>query len=372
MTSISRCDWIALGLLVALPVIAVETRARRELAIDQDAAAAVTQPEHPPGPPVVPPLGLDLYLPAPPDNPITIEKLALGRRLFNDPRLSADGQTSCATCHQQDRAFTDGRRVSRGVFGRIGRRNVPSILNRAYGTSFAWDGRAATLEDQVRRAIAGRRDLGLPVTVAVDRLSADATYAAAFDAAFAAPISGDRLVQAIATFVRGALSGSSPFDRFFAGDSIALSPAARRGHALFNGQARCGRCHAGPLFSDEDLHNTGVGWGRDGGRFEVTGQPWDRGRFKTPSLRNVSLTAPYMHDGSLPTLEAVIEFYDRGGRRNSNLDPAIRPLRLTSDQRSDLVAFLRALEGQPAAPQGKGATFRMTFPVLVGPPSRLR
>jgi cytochrome c peroxidase len=339
-----------LGLMVALPLIAVETRSRREPTIDQDATVAVTRPGNLSGPRIVPPLGLDLYLPAPPENPITAEKLALGRRLFGEPRLSADGQTSCATCHQKDRAFTDGRRVAQGVFGRVGRRNVPSIFNRAYGTSFAWDGRAATLEEQVRRAIAGSRDLGLSVPVAADRLAADATYTAAFDAAFAAPISGDRLVLAIATFVRGALSGSSPFDRFFAGELTALSPAARRGNSLFNGQARCGRCHAGPLFSDEDLHNTGVGWGRDGGRFEVTGQPWDRGRFKTPSLRNVSLTAPYMHDGSLPTLEAVLEFYDRGGGRNPNLDPAIRPLRLSSDQRSDLVAFLLALEGQGRLP----------------------
>lgn len=350
MTSISRRDRVLLGVLVAIPVIAVETRARREPAIEQEATVAVAQPESVSGPPVVPPLGLDLYLPAPPDNPITAEKLTLGRSLFNEPRLSADGQTSCATCHQPERAFTDGRRVAQGVFGRAGRRNVPSIFNRAYGTSFAWDGRAATLEEQVRRAIAGSRDLGLPVNVAVDRLSADARYAAAFDASFAAPISGDRLVQAIATFVRGALSGSSPFDRFFAGDSTALSLAARRGYALFNSQARCGRCHAGPLFSDEDLHNTGVGWGRDGGRFEVTGQPWDRGRFKTPSLRNVSLSAPYMHDGSLPTIEAVVEFYDRGGGRNPNLDSAIRPLRLSPEQRSDLVAFLRALEGQSRVP----------------------
>ncbi|HEX7778536.1 MAG TPA: cytochrome c peroxidase [Vicinamibacterales bacterium] len=349
MTSISRRDWIALGLL-ALPVIAAETRSRREPAIEQEATVAGTHPESLSGPPVIPPLGLDLYLPAPSDNPITAEKLALGRRLFNEPRLSADGRTSCATCHQQDRAFTDGRRISRGVFGRTGRRNVPSILNRAYGTSFAWDGRAATLEDQVRRAIGGSSDLGLPLSVAVDRLSADATYSAAFEAAFAAPVSGDRLVLAIATFVRGTLSGSSAFDRFFAGDSSALSPAARRGSALFNGQARCSRCHAGPLFSDEDLHNTGVGWGGDAGRFEVTGQPWDRGRFKTPSLRNVTLTAPYMHDGSLPTLEAVVDFYDRGGGRNPNLDAAIRPLRLSSDQRSDLVAFLRALEGQTRLP----------------------
>src|SRR5262245_1361074 len=169
------------------------------------------------------PLGLDLYVPAPTDNPITLEKRALGERLFAEQRLSADGRTSCATCHQPQRAFTDGRRVSRGVFGRDGRRNVPSILNRGYGTSLFWDGRAATIEDQVKQAIAGRQDLGLSVGVAAERLSGDASYGVAFQAAFAAPVSADRLVQAIATFVRGARSGGSPVDRYLAGDQAALT-----------------------------------------------------------------------------------------------------------------------------------------------------
>ena len=339
--------WIYVGLLFAL-VVTAWTRPRLSAAA-QEASAAIPQSPDPSGLPVVAPLGLDLYLPAPADNPITAEKLALGRRLFVEVRLSAEGRTSCASCHQPERAFTDGRRVARGVYGRAGRRNVPSILNRGYGTAFSWDGRAATLEEQVRQAISSRLDLGLSVAGAAERLSHDATYAAAFDAAFAAPISGDLLVQAIATFVRAARSGNSPFDRFSAGDATALPPDARRGYELFTGQARCSRCHAGPLFTDEDLHNTGVGWGRDAGRFDVTGRPQDRGRFKTPGLRNVGLTAPYMHDGSFATLEAVVEFYDRGGRRNRYLDPAIRPLRLSSDQRSDLVAFLRALQGEIAA-----------------------
>jgi cytochrome c peroxidase len=335
---------------------------RVEPVIGGPTSAAASQSEDPPGFPVVPPLGLDRYLPAPPDNPITAEKVALGRRLFADERLSADGRTSCASCHQRERAFTDGLRVARGVFGRRGRRNVPSILNRAYGTAFSWDGRAATLEDQIRRAISGEQDLGLSVEVAAKRLSQSATYTAAFDAAFAAPVSGDRLVQAIATFVRGALSGGSLFDRFVAGDQAALSSAARRGYALFTGRAGCSRCHAGPLFTDEALHNTGVRWGRDLGRFGVTGLPQDRGRFKTPSLRDVGLTAPYMHDGSLSTLEAVVAFYDRGGGPNPNLDPAIRPLRLAPGERSDLVAWLRALQGKTDA---ENADFVHVLPTRV-------
>ena len=340
------CRWICRGLVLALAVLAVEPVSRPSASASRDARVVTPQTAEQPGPPLTAPLGLDLYLPAPPDNPITLEKLALGERLFGEVRLSADGRTSCASCHQRDRAFTDGRRTARGVFGRTGRRNVPSILNRGYGTAFFWDARVTTLEDQVRQAIAGATDLGLPVAVAAARLSSEATYDTAFQAAFAAPASADRLVQALATFVRGARSGDSPFDRFIAGDASALTPAARRGAEIFNGRARCSRCHAGPVFTDDDLHNTGVSWGRDAGRFETTRLPEDRGRFKTPSLRNVAVTAPYMHDGSKDTLEEVVEFYDRGGGPNPNLDSAIRPLRLSSTERSELVAFLRALQGE--------------------------
>ena len=332
-------------LVVLVLAVLMGAASRGILAARASSSAAGPHVEDPSDLPVTPPLGLDLYIPAPPDNPITAAKVRLGRQLFADARLSADGRTSCESCHQSERAFTDGRRVSRGVFGRTGRRNVPSILNRAYGTAFSWDGRVATIEDQVSRAISGDRDLGLPVDVAAERVARDSTYAAAFNEVFAAPVSGDRLVQAIATFVRGSLSGGSPFDRFFAGDPTALSSAAQRGYALFTGRARCSRCHAGPLFTDDGLHNTGVG-GNDRGQFEVTGLPQDRGRFKTPSLRNVVLTAPYMHNGSFATLESVVEFYNRGGRPNPNLDPAIRPLRLSAGERTDLVAFLRALEGE--------------------------
>ena len=291
------------------------------------------------------PLGLDFYVPAPAENPITPEKIALGRRLFFERRLSRDGRTACASCHEPARAFADGRRLPVGVHRRVGRRNAPSLLNRAYGTRFFWDGRAATLEDQVRMALAGERDLDLPAGEAASRLTNDRAYLAAFKTAFDAPVSAEGLVQALATFVRVQLSGASAFDRFAAGDRAALSPQARQGFDLFNGKARCGRCHAGPLLSDEEFHNTGVNWGQDLGRFEVTRQPDDRGRFKTASLRNVAVTAPYMHDGSLATLDVVIDFYDRGAGANPNLDDQIRPLALSSAERLALVAFLRALTG---------------------------
>jgi cytochrome c peroxidase len=296
------------------------------------------------------PIGLDRYLPAPVDNPITAEKIALGRRLFFDTRMSKDGRTSCATCHQPARRFTDGRVLARGVFGRQGRRNTPSILNRVYGQSAFWDGRAATLEDQVRTAVTDDRDLGLPLDEAVDRVSRAPDYVRAFKTAFDEPVTAAGIARAIATFVRTRLSGDSTFDRFLTGDQRALGDVERRGLALFNGRARCARCHAGPLLSDDAFHNTGIAWkdGRflDGGRATVTGRDRDRGAFKTPSLREVARTAPYMHDGSKARLIDVIEFYDRGGRPNPNLDPDIRPLHLTADERSALLAFLRSLNGR--------------------------
>jgi len=296
------------------------------------------------------PIGLDRYVPAPADNPITPEKIALGRRLFFDTALSKDGRTACASCHRPSRHFTDGRRVSRGVFGREGQRNTPSILNRAYGQSGFWDGRARTLEDQVRAAVAGDRDLGLSMEEAVARVRRDADYARAFETALGGPPTAERLAQAVATFVRSRLSANSAFDRFLTGDVPALGALERRGLELFNGRARCARCHAGPLLSDESFHNTGVAWVegsfRDPGRATVTGRSDDLGAFKTPTLREIARTAPYMHDGSIARLIDVIEFYDRGGQPNPNLDPDIRPLQLTAGDKAALLAFLRSLSGR--------------------------
>lgn len=293
------------------------------------------------------PLGLDLYVPAPASNPMTAAKAALGQRLFFEKRLSADGRTSCATCHRPERSFTDGRPVPVGVFGRLGRRNTPSILNRAYGRSAFWDGRAASLEDQVRLAAGGTGDLGLPIEDSVRNLVADAAYRRAFGAAYGnGSPSADGAIHAIATFVRTQLSGDSGYDRFMHGDRAALTAEEQRGLALFTGEARCARCHSGPLLSDEEFHNTGVSWGKDAGRHEATGVPADLGRFKTPSLRNVARTPPYMHDGSIPDLDAVLRFYEKGGGGNPNLDDDLRLLRLSAADRHALLAFLRALSGE--------------------------
>jgi cytochrome c peroxidase len=288
---------------------------------------------------VVVPLGLDLYLPRPESNPLTSEKIELGRRLFFDRRLSRDGTIACATCHDPSRAFSDDLPIAIGIGGRAGRRNVPALINRGYGRAFFWDGRETTLEAQVLRPIEDPNEMDSTVAAAAGRVG----------------LPRDELANALATFVRTVLSGNSRVDRFINGDRRALSDDEQRGLQVFRGKGNCMTCHVGPTFSDEDFHNTGVAFADqrflDLGRFNVTGKEADRGAFKTPTLRDVALTAPYMHDGSLATLEDVVDFYDRGGRANPNLDEDIRPLKLAPDDRRALTAFLRALTGNSRSPR---------------------
>ncbi|MGH9256480.1 MAG: cytochrome-c peroxidase [Vicinamibacterales bacterium] len=306
------------------------------------------------------PLGLDLYMPVPEDNPITSEKVELGRRLFRDRRLSRDGRVACMSCHDPRRAFSSSQAQAIGVFNRKGRRNAPALINRAWGRAFFWDGRVPTLEEQVLRPIQDPNEMDLTLAEAERRLGLDPTT----------------ISRALASYVRSVLSGDAPYDRFVNGDRGALSQEQQRGLQIFRGKGNCTACHVGPTFSDERPHNTGVAWrsGRGGSRslppasgsgaaadtgraaavtgvftdpggFGVTNRPEDRGAFKTPTLREVSRTAPYMHDGSLRTLEAVVDFYSDGGRRNPAQDPEIRPLRLTSTEKRALVAFLKSLSG---------------------------
>jgi cytochrome c peroxidase len=272
------------------------------------------------------PLGLDLYLPAPEGNPLTGEKIELGRWLFFNRRLSRDGSLSCASCHDPERAFSDRRAIAVGVFQRKGRRNSPALINLGYGRLFFWDGRAATLEEQVLKPIEDPNEMDLPLAEAAARVG----------------LAPEEIAHALASFVRSILSGDSPFDRYINGDHTALTPEQQAGLQLFRGKANCSACHVAPNFTDERLHNTGVAW-RDG-RFSDLGA--GQGNFKTPTVREVARTAPYMHDGSLPTLEEVIEYYDRGGNPNPGLDPEIRPLRLTVVEKQSLIAFLRALNGR--------------------------
>jgi cytochrome c peroxidase len=271
------------------------------------------------------PLGLDLYLPVPEGNPLTAEKIEQGRRLFFDRRLSRDGSIACSSCHDPERAFSDGRPVAVGVFDRKGRRNSPALINRGYGRSFFWDGRMATLEEQVLKPIQDVNEMDLTLPEATARVGLPA----------------EEISRALASFVRSILSGDSPFDRFIEGDRAALSAEQQAGLAIFRGKGNCTACHVGPNFTDERLHNTGIAW-RDG---KLADPGAGRGDFKTPTLREIARTAPYMHDGSLATLEDVIEYYDRGGNRNPGLDAEIRPLHLTAAEKRSIVVFLRCLNG---------------------------
>lgn len=294
-------------------------------------------------------LGLDAYVPAPQENPVTPAKASLGRRLFFDTILSRDGKTSCASCHDPDRAFTDGRAVSVGVFARRGTRNTPTLVNRAWGKSYFWDGRTPTLEEQVTGPIEHPGEMDLPLPSAVLRLRQDPQSVRQFQSVFGADPDEKLLARALASYVRTILSGASRFDHYQNGRAEALSSEERSGLELFRGKANCVACHSGPNFTDELFHNTGVAW-RDGtmddpGRGAVTGRENDRGAFKTPTLRQIAHTAPYMHDGHLKTLREVVEFYDRGGHANPQLDPEIKSLRLHESEKRALVLFLESLTG---------------------------
>ena len=297
------------------------------------------------------PLGLDpnlVYIPA--DNPLTDQKIALGKQLFFDKRLSADNTVACATCHSPRFGYTDGQPVATGIRGQQGGRSAPSAINRAFSRNQFWDGRADSLEAQAVGPIQAPIEMGLSHPDAVAKLKGIQGYVRQFESVFGTQdFTIDHVGMAIASYERTILSGNSPFDRFQAGDQGALSPAAQRGLALFNDKAGCASCHSGSNFTDEKYHNLGVGMDQpdpDPGRFSVTNREEDRGAFKTQTLRDIVQTAPYFHDGSARTLEEMVEFYNQGGFDNSNLSESIKPLDLTDEEKSDLVEFLRALTGE--------------------------
>jgi len=326
----------------------------------------------------VPPGVLPPEIPA--DNPPTVAKVELGRKLYFDTRLSTDGSVACATCHDPGHGFADprGKPTSAGVGGALGTRNAPTSLNAAFLASQFWDGREPTLEAQAVQPLINPIEHGFadhPAVVA--RLRGLADYPPLFAKAFGTDeVTIERVGQAIASFERTLLSLDAPIDRYLAGDESAISASAKRGWELFNGKARCNTCHGRidvlPLFTDDLFHNIGVGVqhiefdavarkaaasvqeGRtvdelalgdaeasELGRFLVTGEPKDMGAFKTPQLRNVALTAPYMHDGSEATLADVIAYYDRGGNDNPYLDGGMRPLGLTEQEKADLVELMK-------------------------------
>jgi cytochrome c peroxidase len=292
------------------------------------------------------PLGLgDRSVPK--DNPLTEARVALGRKLFFDPILSADGTVACASCHSPTGAFAGVGGRPRGLGGRQTKRKAPTLFNRAFGSVFFWDGRVATLEEQALKPIEDPDEMGSRLPDVLARLGDHKEYKPRFDEAFPDGVTAANLGKALAGFERVLLRGDSPVDRFRRkGEHGALTPAQRHGLWLYESKGRCWRCHTGANFTDESFHNSGVSWGQepaDLGRYAITKQDADRGKFKTPTLRGVALTAPYMHDGSLATLQEVVEFYNRGGRPNPNLDPALAPLNLSKEEVADLVEFLKAL-----------------------------
>lgn len=299
------------------------------------------------------PLGLDNEnLNIPPDNPLTPEKVELGRMLYFDPRISGDGTISCATCHNPEKGWTDQLPVSAGIHGQKGAVSAPTVINSTYNAFQFWDGRAANLEEQALMPILNPIEMGMASHAAmVKGLSGIPGYLRYFKKAFGdETVSKERIAQAIASFERTVLSGNSRFDRWTYGDKTAMTESEVRGRELFFGKANCTRCHAGPNFSDGMFHNLGVGQNKpkpDLGRFSVTKATEDRGAFKTPTVREITKTAPYMHDGSEPTLEEVVDFYVRGGNKNPNLDSRLEPLTLTDQEKADLVAFMKALDGNP-------------------------
>jgi cytochrome c peroxidase len=283
-------------------------------------------------------------VPIPKDNPMTEEKIALGKQLYFDKRLSKDNTVSCATCHDPEKGYSNGEQFGIGVDGQKGGRNTPTVINSAYYRLQFWDGRAGTLEDQALGPIQNPIEMGEKLENVEKKLQAIPGYREQFRKVFNSDVKSKHIAAAIAAYERTVLSGDAPFDRYEAGDKSALSESAIRGKNLFFGRANCGACHTKPNFTDSGFHNVGVGMhleNPDIGREEVTKQEGDRGAFKTPTLREIARTAPYMHDGSMATLEEVVEYYDRGGTPNEWLDEEIFPLNLSAQDKADLVTFLK-------------------------------
>lgn len=280
----------------------------------------------------------------PEDNPPTAEKIALGKMLYFDPRLSKDNTISCASCHDSTKGYSNGDQFATGVGGAKGGRSAPSVVNSAYYNSQFWDGRARTLEEQALGPIQNPIEMSMTLEDVVSKLNGIEGYRQQFQKVFGTDVTADGIAKAIAVYERTVLSGDAPYDRFQAGDKSALSEAAQRGMKLFFGKAHCSACHTGPNFTDNSFHNIGIGMDRDNpdlGRFEISKLGGDKGAFKTPTLREIGRTAPYMHDGTLKTLEEVVQHYSKGGIANTWLDEEIFPRNLTQQEIADVVTFLK-------------------------------
>ncbi len=299
----------------------------------------------------VPNIGpLPTSIPTPPTNLSYKAKVELGKQLYFDGRLSKSGAISCAFCHNPATGFADPRQTSIGHQGGLGGRQSPTVYNTAFNHLQFWDGRAHSLEEQVLGPIQNPIEMGETHEHVVQKLRTIKGYQQQFRAVFGTEVNLQGIAEAIAAYERRVISTNSPFDQYVAGETRAMDHAAVRGMALFTGKARCILCHNGPNFTDNQFHNLGVPQvgplKEDLGRYYVTKAAQDKGAFKTPTLRSLSETAPYMHDGAFKTPEDVVDFYNTGGGTNPNLSPLVKPLNLTSEEKADLVAFLKALTGE--------------------------
>lgn len=283
-------------------------------------------------------------IPVPEDNEMTDEKLALGQMLYFDERLSGDNKLSCASCHAPAAGYGDGLAKFIGFEGFNGPRNSPTILNSGYYKENFWDGRAGSLEEQAVGPITAAGEMNQDLDELVTELNAVPGYVEDFNKVFNDKITADNIAKAIAAFERTIVVKDTAFDKYLAGDDDAISDEAKEGMKLFVGKASCISCHAGPILSDHNYYNLGMEG--DDGRFAVTNQEVDKGAFRTSGLRGVAHTAPYMHDGSLATLEDVVNYYNAGGGAHANKSELIKPLGLTAEEVGYLVAFLESMSGE--------------------------
>ena len=300
----------------------------------------------------VPDIGpLPTVVPIPATNLNYKAKVDLGKQLYFDGRLSKNNAISCAFCHNPFTGFADPRQTSIGVGGGIGGRQAPTVYNTGFIPLQFWDGRAGSLEEQAIGPIVNPVEMAETYENVVKKLGKIKGYQQQFRAVFGTDVNLQGIAEAIAAYERTVVSTNSAFDKYVLGDTKAMDESAVRGLALFKGKARCILCHNGPNFTDNQFHNLGVPQAgpmkEDMGRFYVTRQKRDKGAFKTQTLRSITETAPYMHDGIFKTLEEVVDFLDQGGGQNPNLSPMVKPLGLSKDEKADLIVFLKALTGEP-------------------------
>jgi cytochrome c peroxidase len=326
-----------LSLLFALATVCMVSWTPTALAQDNTTEAAVFNQRS---------FLLPSEIPAPSGNKPTADRIEVGKMLFFDPRLSGSNWISCATCHNPSLGWSDGLPKGVGDGMRALGRKTPSIVNSAFNSLHMWDGKMKSLEEQAWGPVLSSAEMHATQELVLVKLNAMPGYVSAFEKAYPGQgITKDTVAKAIASFERTVVSKNSPFDRWAEGDESAVTPSAKRGFVLFTGKANCVVCHQGSNFTDQGFHNIGLKGSGDPGRFALVPIRVSRGAFKTPTLRDVALTAPYMHNGSYRTLAEVVDHYDRGADDKENLDPNMKPLKLTDEEKKDLVEFLKSLTG---------------------------